>query len=148
MTTHVITAGRSVNDGMSLYVAQQILKALSDMRGARVLILGLTFKENIPDVRNSKVRDVARALEAAGCDVLAHDPFYDAAATKALGYNPGTISDGPFDAIALLVPHEQYLALSVGEITGAMKPGGVLYDLKGALPKEWFTDALFKVLSL
>ncbi|HLD63889.1 MAG TPA: nucleotide sugar dehydrogenase, partial [Candidatus Peribacteraceae bacterium] len=51
MTTHVITAGRSVNDGMSLYVAQQILKALSDMRGARVLILGLTFKENIPDVR-------------------------------------------------------------------------------------------------
>ena len=159
MTTHVITAGRSVNDGMALYVAQQILNALPartepvrsggpDMRGARVLILGLTFKENIPDVRNSKVRDVARALEVAGCDVLAHDPFYDAAGTKALGYNAGTINDGPFDAIALLVPHEQYLALSVREITAAMKPGGVLYDLKGALPKEWFTNAPFKVLSL
>jgi UDP-N-acetyl-D-galactosamine dehydrogenase len=148
METHVITAGRSVNDGMAAHVAEQIVSALPVPKGARVLILGLTFKENVPDTRNSKVKDVAKALAAAGCTVVAHDPFYNPEETKAMGYTPGSLADGEYDAVALLVPHKEYVVLKPPEFEAALKSGGVLYDLKSCLAGGTREKLTCKVLSL
>lgn len=137
METHVITAGRSVNDGMGAIVASQITEALNDkVNGARVLVLGLTFKENVPDTRNSKVKDVVIALEEKGCEVIIHDPFYSKEEVESMnGYKAGSLEDGPFDAIAFLVPHKEYLQLPLEKLLSAINEGGIIYDLKGLLNK-------------
>ena len=96
----VILAGRRINDGMGAYVAGQLVKAMLKRRlqvdGARVLILGLTFKENCPDLRNTRVIDVVAELREYGVQVDVHDPWVDAAEAKqeyvaGLDYNAGTL---------------------------------------------------------
>ncbi len=135
MQTHVITAGRAVNDSMSTVVADQIAEALGNPKGKTVLLLGLTFKENVPDTRNSKIPDVAKALAAQGCAVAVHDPLVlHAAAAHKLTVK--TLNEGPYDAVALLVPHKAYIDLSVQAIIDAVKEGGVVYDLKSLLPRK------------
>jgi len=149
MKTHVIAAGRSVNDGMGAVVANQIANELSDANSAKVLILGLTFKENVPDTRNSRIKDVVAALEAKGCDVVIHDPFFSEEEIEGMnGYKAGTLDDGPFDAIALLVPHEEYKSTDSQKIINAVKEGGVIYDLKSILDKESIGDSGRVYLSL
>ncbi len=142
MTTHVITAGRSVNDSMACFVADQVIKALPvAANAARVLVLGLTFKEDIPDTRNSKVRDVVKHFQANGSTVLVDDPFVTPDDLRRMGAEGGTLSDGPYDAIALLVPHRQFRDTSASAYIDALSTGGVFYDMKSLFAAKPFTDA-------
>ncbi len=136
MTTHVITAGRAINDGMGSFVASQITDALSvPVQGAKVLVLGLTFKENVPDSRNSKSKDVIKALKAAGCEVEAHDPFHTTESIEKQNIVPGSL-EREYDAVALLVKHQQYLDMPLEKFVKIAKDGGVIYDLKSVLNRE------------
>jgi len=137
MDTHVINAGRSINDGMASYVATQVLGLLPiPANKTRMLVLGLTFKEDVPDVRNSKVRDVIGALASKGVTVDVHDPFYPENEIQQMSLSPGSLKDGPYDAILLLVPHKEYRDLSADTYAGALTKNGVMYDMKGILPKH------------
>jgi len=149
MKTHVIAAGRLINDSMGFYVASQVLEALGDRKtGAKVLVLGLTFKENIPDTRNSKAKDVVKHLSIAGCDVVAHDPFVSDEELHRQQIPHGALEDGPFDAIVFLVSHKEYLDLGTKGLMKSLKPGGVIYDLKSLLDEEEVTKAGGKYLAL
>lgn len=142
MDTHLITAGRTINDGMALFIADQVSSALAvPPSDARILVLGLTFKENVPDTRNSKVHDVITALKARGATVEAHDPFLTTAALEAMGYTEGRLDKGPYDAVLLLVPHTQYTSQPVQNYINATKEGGVIYDLKSLMNAEEVTKA-------
>lgn len=132
----MILAGRRINDSMGPYVASQMVKAMSkagiSINGARVLVLGLTFKENTPDLRNTRVIDVVQELEGYGIDVDVHDPWADPAeATFAYGIN---LVDEPeseaYDGVVLAVAHDQYRE-SEHATQGFMRPNAVVYDLKG-----------------
>ena len=132
--THVITAGRGRNDSMGPYVAKRVINHLKvPPPQSRVLILGVTFKENIPDTRNSKVTDVAKTLKAAECQVFAHDPQVSAEELERLGYVTANLQDGPFDAVLYLVPHKEYRAMKTEEVLSLVTKDGVLYDLKSLL---------------
>jgi len=136
METHVINAGRAINDSMGTYVASQVIDALSvPPNKARMLVLGLTFKENVPDTRNSKVHDVISALVSKGIPVDVHDPYYDEEQIRGMGLSPGSLEQAPYDAVLLLVPHDEYRELSADSYADALTPKGVFYDLKGAVPK-------------
>jgi UDP-N-acetyl-D-galactosamine dehydrogenase len=149
MTTHVISAGRLINDGMGNFVAQQVINALpAKANQSRALVLGLTFKEDVPDTRNSKVHDVIRALEADGVTVEAHDPFLSEAEIAKMGHKSGSLENGPYDAVLLLVAHEAYRSLPVTDLTKALKDKGVLYDLKGIVNAEQMEAARRTYLSL
>ncbi|MFH1443897.1 MAG: nucleotide sugar dehydrogenase [Candidatus Peregrinibacteria bacterium] len=136
MKTQVITAGRALNDSMSRHVAEQVAASL---RGCgdhpRVLVLGLTFKENVPDTRNSKSGDVVKHLIKLGCAVEVHDPFVADDVVTKNGWKQGSLQSGPYDVVVLLVPHQEYIA-SHSALTKALKPGGLVYDLKSLLSRE------------
>ncbi len=149
MKTHVITAGRTINDSMSYYVVQQVLGALGKKKaGAKVLVLGLTFKENIPDTRNSKSPDVVKNLMTAGCEVIAHDPYMTEEDCVRQKIPYGTIKNGPFDAIVFLVPHKEYVDLGTEGLLKALKPDGIVYDLKSILDKKAIEGAGRRYLAL
>lgn len=154
MPTQIITAGRSINDGMSGYVAHQVAKhlppPLADGSGlsARVLVLGLTFKENIPDTRNSKSKDVLMHLQKLGYHAEAHDPFLTSEEITARGMTPGSLQSGLYDAILLLVPHKEYMNDGTQTFLQALKTGGVFYDLKSLMNPEDFMQAGKKYLAL
>lgn len=144
METQVITAGRALNDSMSRHVAEQVatsLFTLSEVEGRgcgdhpRVLVLGLTFKENIPDTRNSKSGDVVKHLTKLGCNVEVHDPYMAEETIAKKGWKSGSLQSGPYDAIVLLVPHREYME-GLSALTKALKPKGLLYDLKALLPRK------------
>ena len=130
----VILAGRGVNDGMAAWVAGQ----LHGVRGGKpgsVLVLGLTFKEDVPDLRNSKVADLIASLKSHGHAVMVHDPHADVAEAHheyGLEVSGGTPS-GSHDLVLLAVPHREYLALGAATLRALVAPGGTLADLKGAL---------------
>ena len=133
----VILAGRRINDAMSAIVAHRIAAAL-DGAGipspARMLVLGLTFKENVPDVRNSKVVDLVGSLRDQGHDVSVHDPLADhAVARREFGIEllPDLAAAGPFDALVGAVPHDDYRRLDMAAIERLVVPGGLLADIKG-----------------
>jgi UDP-N-acetyl-D-glucosamine/UDP-N-acetyl-D-galactosamine dehydrogenase len=154
MTTHVISAGRAVNDGMAQVVATQILDALQKKKiaakDASVLILGLTFKENIPDTRNAKIHDVIKQLKNAGCAVSAHDPELTKEQGEALGFRWSEIENGPFDVVVAAVSHRQYReTLSEKKIIAALKPKtGIFYDLKSTWTSKPFETSGHSYLSL
>jgi UDP-N-acetyl-D-galactosamine dehydrogenase len=148
MRTHVIAAGRSINDNMSTYVAERVAEALGDPKGKKALVLGLTFKEDIPDTRNSKAHDVVRVLLKMGADVRVHDTFLNAETVATLGFKPGTLEEGGYDAILLLVTHKQYRDLAPVSFVNALVDGGVLFDLKSVFPRETFEKAGKKLLAL
>jgi UDP-N-acetyl-D-glucosamine/UDP-N-acetyl-D-galactosamine dehydrogenase len=149
MDTHLITAGRRINDGMGAYVADRVAAALPVEPGqATVLVLGLTFKENVPDTRNSKVVDVIKALKARGCRVHAHDPYVDSSRPESALAEPGTLEDGPYHAVLLLVPHKEYMDWSPNTLAGSLADGGVFFDLKSLLGPAAFEDAGKKYLAL
>lgn len=132
----IILAGRRLNDGMGAYVAGQLVKALLRKRihvqGARVLVMGLAFKENCPDLRNTRVIDVISELREYGMVVDVHDPWVDAGEAKReygldLNSNPMT---GTYDAVILAVAHEQFKGYGASGFRALCGPDHVLYDLK------------------
>jgi UDP-N-acetyl-D-galactosamine dehydrogenase len=135
MDTKIITAGRSVNNGMGAFVAGQIQAALHDPAGKNILVLGITFKENVPDTRNSKVCDVVHALEEVGCTVEVEDPFFTETEITERGFVPGNLHNKTYDAIALLVPHKGYVHEPMETWINATKEGGLIYDLKAILDR-------------
>ncbi|MDR2153243.1 MAG: Vi polysaccharide biosynthesis UDP-N-acetylglucosamine C-6 dehydrogenase TviB [Helicobacteraceae bacterium] len=131
----VILSGRRINDGMGAYVAAQTIKALikkgSSVRGARALILGITFKENCPDIRNSRVIDIVRELEEFGVSVSAFDPWADIDEVKReygdLNISK-TLPSEKFDALVVAVAHKEFKEIDPRSL---VKPDGAIYDVKG-----------------
>lgn len=130
----VILAGRSTNDGMAEWVADRLHQQRGGKAGS-VLVLGLTFKEDVPDLRNSKVADLIGALKARGHDVVVHDPHADA--EEALHeYGLALDEDAlerKYDTVLLAVPHREYLSMGADAFRTRLAPGGTLADLKGVL---------------
>jgi UDP-N-acetyl-D-glucosamine/UDP-N-acetyl-D-galactosamine dehydrogenase len=133
LSPQVILAGRGVNDGMAEWVASK-LHAARGGRAGNVLVLGLTFKENVPDLRNSKVADLIAALTALGHKVTVHDPHADAEeARHEYGIELTNEPAGPHDLVLLAVPHREYLAMGAPILRSWVAEGGMLADLKGEL---------------
>jgi UDP-N-acetyl-D-galactosamine dehydrogenase len=132
----MILAGRRINDNMGTYVATEILKLMTEKKihakGARVLVMGLTFKENCPDLRNSKVVDVVRELEKFGARVDVHDPWVARAeARHEYGITPlRTLRPRQYDCIVMAVAHREFRELGVARVRRLAKARHVLYDIK------------------
>jgi UDP-N-acetyl-D-galactosamine dehydrogenase len=137
----IILAGRRLNDSMAEHVASRMIKLMIKRNiqpaGARVLCLGLTFKENCPDVRNTKVADVVKELQSFGCSVDVHDPWADAAeAHHEYGISLVAKPDaGRYDAIVVAVAHKEFTALGAKGIRAFGSPNVVIFDIKHVLPK-------------
>ncbi len=137
----VILAGRRINDGMGAYIAQSLIKTMiqrdTKVRGARVLVMGLTFKENCPDLRNTRVIDIVRELADYDVAVDVYDPWVDADETYAeYGVRPvAEVAQGAYDAIVVAVAHSAFLEMGLPAIRALGKPGAVLYDVKSVFPK-------------
>ncbi|MEI7590318.1 MAG: nucleotide sugar dehydrogenase [Deltaproteobacteria bacterium] len=133
----VILAGRRINDGMGSYIAQQTVKKIIQsgdvVKGAKVIVLGFTFKENCPDIRNSKVVDVVKELQEFGCEVSVHDPLAECEEVlseyeiKLTNWN-----DLPenADAVILAVSHREYVSKPLEELLSKLKTGGIFVDIK------------------
>ena len=138
----IILAGRRLNDSMGAYVVTQLVKAMTHRRlqvdGARVLIMGLTFKENCPDLRNTRVVDIIEELKDYKVQTDVFDPWADPApAQHEYGITPVQNPEpGAYDAIVLAVAHHQFKTMGAQAIRGLGKPEHVLYDLKYLLPVE------------
>jgi UDP-N-acetyl-D-glucosamine/UDP-N-acetyl-D-galactosamine dehydrogenase len=134
----VILAGRRINDGMAAYVAQQtvkqMIKAGKSIKDSKVIVLGLTFKENCPDLRNSKVADLVRELRDFGCDVAVHDPIaVPAEAEHEYAIALTSWTDLPLaDALVVAVSHRYYLESPIEKLLAKLKPGGVFADIKSS----------------
>lgn len=138
----VILAGRRINDGMGAYVAGQMVKKMIaqgiQVNGARVLVMGLTFKENCPDLRNTRVVDVIAELQEYGMKPDIHDPWADSAdARRHYGIElVAAPQDGEYDAVLLAVGHDQFREMGSQRIRDLGTEGGLLFDLKGIFPPE------------
>ena len=136
----IILAGRRLNDSMGAYVVTQLVKAMTRRRlqvdGARVLVMGLTFKENCPDLRNTRVVDIVRELADYNVQADVFDPWANAdEARHEYGITPITQPvAGAYDAIIIAVAHQQFKAMGQAAIRALGKPGHVLYDLKYVFP--------------
>jgi UDP-N-acetyl-D-galactosamine dehydrogenase len=137
----IIDSGRFVNDSMGGYVAKQTVKKMisagTNPADARVLVMGATFKENVTDIRNSKVADVINELKSFSCHVDVTDPHADAGEVKhEYGYDLAPEMKGPYDAIIVAVNHSDYANKDEAWFKGMLKPKGVLVDLKGIYRKK------------
>ena len=136
----MILAGRRINDGMAAFVANDVIRTMlkrkQNIDSARILVMGFTFKENVPDTRNTKVADLARTLNDFVSEVIIYDPVADAKIAKHeygldLANEP---PNGTFDAIILAVKHEPIVRMGEAGIKALLAPGGLIYDLKDILP--------------
>lgn len=132
----VITSGRAINDAVGAYVAQETVKRIvangGDISQSKVLVMGATFKENVADIRNSKVVDVIRELESFGVAVEVVDPYASAAQVKEeYGFELSAKANKDYDAIILAVNHKDYLDRPESEFQSISKPKGVFVDVKG-----------------
>ncbi|OGS68186.1 MAG: GDP-mannose dehydrogenase [Gallionellales bacterium GWA2_54_124] len=151
----VILAGRRINDGMAAYVAQQTVKKIIQaggcVKGSKVIVLGLTFKENCPDLRNSKVADLVKELQEFGCDVSVHDAL--AASNEAQHEYGITLTEWDalpkqVDAIVAAVSHAQYIDQPIEQLLAILKPGGVFIDIKSAYSAQMIESAGFALWRL
>ena len=139
----VILAGRRINDGMAAYVAQQTVKQMivngTSIKGAKVIVLGLAFKENCSDLRNSKVADLVMELQEFGCEVHVHDPLADPREARH-EYGISLIEWGELptnaDAMVAAVSHAEYVARPAADLLASLKPGGIFIDIKSAYAPE------------
>jgi UDP-N-acetyl-D-galactosamine dehydrogenase len=141
----VIHSGRRINDNMGEFIANKVVKLMIQknhtIKGAKVLVLGITFKENCPDLRNSKVIDVIRELKEFGADLDCFDPQADATEVL-LEYQlemVSEISTVPYSAIVLAVAHKEFLDYNYNE---KLTKNGILFDVKSVLPKEMVSGRL------
>jgi UDP-N-acetyl-D-galactosamine dehydrogenase len=136
----MILAGRRINDGMAAFVANDVIKTMlkrkQSIDRARILVMGFTFKENVPDTRNTKVADLVRSLHEFVAEVVVYDPMADAELAKHdYGLDlTNELPKGPFDAVILAVKHEPIAKMGEAGIKALLVPGGLIYDLKGILP--------------
>jgi len=150
----VILAGRRINDGMGKFIAEQTIKNLiacgSFIKGARVNVLGLTFKEDCGDLRNSKVIDIIRELESYGVDVFVTDPQAEVEeAMHEYGVRLVPWKDMPkADAIVAAVSHREFKALSTADLTDKLAKGGAFIDVKAAFDQKALAAAGFRVWRL
>ena len=135
----IMSNARRLNDSMGSYVANQVIKCMNKkgvlVKDAHILILGVTFKENCPDIRNTKVADIYQTLSEYTSHITVHDPLANPEAVKreyglAVDNKP---PKGPFDAVILAVAHNSFLEM---DLSNLVREGGVLYDVKGVLPRE------------
>lgn len=135
----IILAGRRLNDGMGAYVVTQLVKGMIkkkiQVEGAKVLVLGLSFKENCPDIRNTKIIDIVKELQEYHVQVDVYDPWVDAAeAEHEYNITPvQQLEQGQYDAVILAVAHDQFKAMGAAEIRALGKAEHILYDLKYVL---------------
>jgi UDP-N-acetyl-D-galactosamine dehydrogenase len=144
----MILAGRQINDNMAQYVCSQVIKRMLEKsiqpNQSRALILGLTFKENCPDVRNTKVVDIVSEMTSYGAKVDVWDPWVNAAEAKQ-EYGLDLITEpekGAYDVIVVAVAHDQFRELGEGGIREFGKEAAVLYDIKYVLPSDAVDDRL------
>ncbi len=134
----VILAGRKINDNMGVFIANKVIKLMikkgQKIESSNVLVLGITFKENCPDIRNSRVIDIINELKDFGCNVDVYDPWADANEVRH-EYGVETTKElvKKYSAIVLCVAHNEFKSLHLG---GLLAQSGVIYDVKGVLPKN------------
>lgn len=142
----VILSGRRINDGMGVYVVSQLVKLMLKKRvhvqEANVLIMGLTFKENCPDIRNTRVVDIIAELKTYGVNVEVYDPWVNAEEAKhEYGITPVVKpSAGKYDAIILAVAHDEFRKMAISDVRALGTPQAIVYDLKYLFPTDQ-TDA-------
>lgn len=136
----IILAGRRVNDGMGKYVADQLIKKMISKNiiivGAKILILGFTFKENCPDVRNTKVIDIIKRLQEYNVNITVHDPWANvdhAQQHYGIWCENGSSKTRKYDAVVLAVAHTEFEEMDINSL---LKPKSVIYDIKSMLPKS------------
>jgi UDP-N-acetyl-D-galactosamine dehydrogenase len=138
----VILAGRRINDGMGKFIAEKTIKLMistgSPIKGARVNVLGLTFKEDCPDLRNSRVIDIVAELQTYGVEVFVHDPSASSDEAKhEYGVGLTAWEDLPqADAVVIAVAHKEYKSLETSSLDGCLKAGGAVVDVKSVLRRE------------
>ena len=144
----VILSGRRINDGMGQHVAQRVIKVMTQRRihasGSNILVLGLAFKENCPDLRNTRVTDVVGEFASYGAKVDVHDPWVSADEARH-EYGLELVDElvpASYDAIVLAVAHRQFIELGADRIRALGRPGCVLFDVKQVLPRESVDDRL------
>ncbi|MDX2299462.1 MAG: nucleotide sugar dehydrogenase [Xanthomonadaceae bacterium] len=144
----VILAGRRINDSMGSHVAQRVVKLMAQRdiptAKARVLILGLAFKENCPDLRNTRVVDILAELRSYHIGVDVHDPWVDAAQAHH-EYGIALVADPPqgrYDAVVIAVGHREFVAMGADGVRAFGKPGAVLFDVKRVLPRAQIDGCL------
>ncbi|HEX6928555.1 MAG TPA: UDP binding domain-containing protein [Gammaproteobacteria bacterium] len=145
----IILSGRRINDGMGGYIAGRVIKLLTQRRihvvNSRILILGLSFKENCPDVRNTRVTDMIDEFRNYNANVDVHDPWVHPDDVKRMknGVNlveqPG---NGAYDAVILAVAHREFAAMTSDAILALCKPEHVIYDVKDVFPRDIVTERL------
>ncbi len=136
----IILAGRRLNDNMGVHVASRVVKLMirqgQRIQGAKVIVLGITFKENCPDIRNSRAIDVIRELREFGCQVAVHDPWADADDVRheyGLELQADPYAGGPYDAVVLAVAHEKFRALDFARFR---QGHAVIFDIKAFLNRD------------
>lgn len=144
----VILSGRRVNDSMGAYIAQRTIKLINSQgksgSNARVGVFGLTFKENVPDLRNSRVPDIISELQEFGAEVLVHDPLADSEEAhheyKVTLCNEQSLKN--LDAIILAVPHREYVDSNVEHFTNRLEQNGVFIDVKSVFHPNQFDSSI------
>ncbi|MDE6174308.1 MAG: nucleotide sugar dehydrogenase, partial [Duncaniella sp.] len=140
----IMFSARRLNDGMGAYVAGQVIKAMNlkgvKVKDANILILGVTFKENCPDIRNTKIVDIYHTLQEYTSNITIYDPWADHDAVKheyGIHITSGSLDSlkGKFDAVILGVAHNEFTDIDVRELL-SVPSEGVVYDVKGILPRE------------
>ncbi|MCG7929254.1 MAG: Vi polysaccharide biosynthesis UDP-N-acetylglucosamine C-6 dehydrogenase TviB [Candidatus Thiodiazotropha lotti] len=138
----IILAGRRLNDGMGAYVVHSVVKMMMkrgmSTNNSRVLVLGLTFKENCPDLRNTRVVDIVSEFVDYGASVDVYDPWVNPQeAEEEYGLRPiDSLSDGTYDAVILAVAHQEFQQMGADKIRALCKKNGVLFDVKNVLPVD------------
>ena len=138
----MILAGRRINDGMASFIANDVIKAMlkrkQSVDGARVLVMGFTFKENVPDTRNTKVIDLVRTLRDFVAEVVVYDPMADTDLAKhEYGVEiTNELPAAPFNAVILAVKHDPIVEMGEAGIKALLTPDGLIYDLKTILPRD------------
>lgn len=136
----IILASRRINNGMSNYVVYLLTKAMCKKKihinGARVLLMGLSFKENCPDIRNTRIIDLIKELESMECVVDVYDPWVSKEETsEEFGFSPiSTLNKASYDAIVIAVAHDQFKDMGIERIKLLAKPDNVIFDLKSIFP--------------
>ena len=144
----MILAGRRLNDHMGTYIAETVIKKMLqkgiDVARARVLVMGLTFKENCPDLRNTRVIDIITELQAYGVAVDVYDPWVQP--EQAMNeYGIGLVANpeaGAYGGVVLAVAHQQFAAMTIADLRGLCQPTAVIYDVKGLFPADQVDGSL------